>query len=129
MCTVAYGLIEPWDGGARLRIASAGHPSPRIVRRDARVERAEASGPLLGVMDQIEVPVMEVELAAGDLLVLFTDGVTDPRRDPEIDEDAFDELLRACAGERAGDAVEKLAQTLSDPDAPDDVALLIARVG
>lgn len=128
-CTVAYGLIEPRDGGARLRIASAGHPSPRIVRVDARVERAEASGPLLGVMDEIEVPVMEVELAAGELLVLFTDGVTDPRRDPEIDEDAFDEMLLGCAGQSAGDAVAKLAQTLSDPDAPDDVALLVARVG
>jgi serine phosphatase RsbU (regulator of sigma subunit) len=128
MCTVVYGLLEPSDRGIRLQIASAGHPSPRIVRGDARIERAEVSGPLLGVIDEIEIPVMEMEIEHGDLLVLFTDGVTDPRRDPSIDEDAFDELLRACAGGSVDEAVAALADTLSDPDAPDDVALLVARV-
>jgi PAS domain S-box-containing protein len=128
MCTVAYGLLEPSAQGARLRIASAGHPSPRIVRVGGKVDRAEALGPLLGVMRDIEVPVVEMDLVSGELLVLFTDGVTDPRRDPAIDEETFDDMLRACAGQAAADAVAKLAQILSDPDAPDDVALLVARV-
>jgi PAS domain S-box-containing protein len=66
-----------------ITIASGGHPPPLICRRDGTVEESSARGPLLGVTD-VPIDALEVanyELAPGDLLVLYTDGLTEARKD------------------------------------------------
>jgi len=62
-----------------LRYGNTGHPHAFVVTRAGDVERLVAGGPPLGMSD--EAPRSEVRPwdVAGDLLVLFTDGITDAR--------------------------------------------------
>ena len=63
-------------------IASAGHPPALIRRHDGSVEEASASGPLLGVREFAEdaLQIADYQLARGDMLILYTDGLTEGRR-------------------------------------------------
>lgn len=66
---------------ARLRHASAGHP-PTLVWRaaDGTVAPAGGTGPLIMSLAPAEYPVTEVPLAAGDRVLLYTDGVVEAMR-------------------------------------------------
>ena len=82
-------------------IASAGHPRALIVRADGRIEESPARGILLGVMDfPIEaLHVVDHRLAAGDTLILYTDGLTEARRDRVLfDVDGVMATLEALHG-------------------------------
>jgi serine phosphatase RsbU (regulator of sigma subunit) len=85
-CTAAEhyaGLFvgEYDEPSGRLRYANCGHVSPVLVRADGGVERLEPTGTVLGMFDSWGGSLDEVTLAAGDTLVLVTDGIveaTDP---------------------------------------------------
>ena len=59
---------------------AAGHPAPRVVRADGRVEALDAGGPLLGVVPDARFACAEATLAPGDALLLFSDGLTESIR-------------------------------------------------
>ncbi|MFC5381997.1 ATP-binding SpoIIE family protein phosphatase [Aquipuribacter nitratireducens] len=76
--TVAYVLLDPRTGHACA--ASAGHPAPAVRRADgSRLLDLEA-GPPLGMPGTH--PVVELDLAPGDLLLLYTDGLVERRGRP-----------------------------------------------
>jgi sigma-B regulation protein RsbU (phosphoserine phosphatase) len=67
--------------GPRLAYASAGHPSPLLVRRDGRVEPLDERGIVLGLMPDAQYSTAIVpDLGPGDRLVLYTDGLTEAER-------------------------------------------------
>jgi serine phosphatase RsbU (regulator of sigma subunit) len=73
-----------------LRLASAGHEPPLLLRADeAEPVWLDASGPLLGAYQRLDLTECSIDLAPGDLALLYTDGVTD---------------AQAASGERFGDA-------------------------
>ena len=82
LCTVAYVVAERVDDRILLRSASAGHPLPLLVRAGGRVDVVGEPGTLLGVLP--DAPFVETtgELAVGDSLVLYTDGITEARYSP-----------------------------------------------
>jgi sigma-B regulation protein RsbU (phosphoserine phosphatase) len=117
-----------------ITIASGGHPPPLICRRDGTVQESSARGPLLGVTD-VTVDALDVaqyELAPGDMLVLYTDGLTEARKDGVL----FGvEGVKALLTREASASPERLANALVDAAlehaaAPlnDDVAIVILRV-
>ena len=64
----------------RLRLANAGHEPPLIVRRDGSpIEPMDATGPLLGAFESLDLVEAVTDLAPGDAAVFYTDGVTDAR--------------------------------------------------
>ena len=64
----------------RFRLANAGHEPPLLIRRDGSpIEPIEGSGPLLGAFRSLDLPESATDLAAGDMVLLYTDGVTDAR--------------------------------------------------
>ncbi|HEX6131127.1 MAG TPA: SpoIIE family protein phosphatase, partial [Actinomycetota bacterium] len=127
-CTVALAFVRPDEGGARVTVACAGHPPPVVVRAGGAVEPVEAAGTVLGVLDEVTVEDRDLELGAGDALVLFTDGLLDPRRSDPIDEDGLASLLARDAGLDARSIADRLAAAVEDPAAaPDDVAILVLR--
>jgi serine phosphatase RsbU (regulator of sigma subunit) len=74
--TALYGELE--QGSGKLRIVNAGHCEPIIVRAGGAVELLRRSGnPPLGVMDGRKFAEVNVTLGAGDMLFLYTDGVTE----------------------------------------------------
>lgn len=84
-----YAVVDVASGRARL--ANAGHPLPLVLRADGSSERVGGSGLLLGI-DPEPYETVELVLAPGEALVLFTDGV-----DPDYDARRFREQLRLHA--------------------------------
>jgi phosphoserine phosphatase RsbU/P len=66
-----------------LTYTNAGHYLPVVVRADGSVERLGDGGPVLGVLPEAEYAQAHVALAAGDRVVLFTDGLTEARNEAD----------------------------------------------
>lgn len=132
-CTVVQARLRPRDDALTVRLANGGHPPALVLRVDGTVERVDAGrGPLLGTLPHARFEDTDVELAAGDLLLLYTDGVTEVRRsDLDLGER---ELVSTLAARRGGsakevvDAVTRRALELQGGTPRDDVAILAIRV-
>jgi sigma-B regulation protein RsbU (phosphoserine phosphatase) len=134
-CTVMLLRLCREDGGWTAHIGSGGHPLPLLARADGPVEPAGLPGSLLGVVEGADVPDAELALRPGDALVLYTDGVTEARRDGEFYGEA---RLVARIGANAGSDARS-AEALTDAiladvlefqrgDARDDIAVVAVRV-
>jgi PAS domain S-box-containing protein len=131
-CTVAYAYLEVRDGGARMGIASGGHPLPLLLHPDGEVEPIGEHGTLLGVVDDPRLEDRAVSLAPGDAVIFYTDGVIEGRGDNDVlDEEGLARLVSACAG-RGADAiaatVEQAALRSQGGPPDDDIAVLVLRV-
>jgi serine phosphatase RsbU (regulator of sigma subunit) len=74
--TLFYAILDPLQG--RLVYANAGHNPPLLFGYGSdQVIELTAKGVVLGVIPDVELEQREVRLAPGDLLLLYTDGVTD----------------------------------------------------
>jgi PAS domain S-box-containing protein len=127
--TAVLARLEPHaGGGARLVVASGGHPPPVLLRADGDAEVVPCPGTLLGVEHDARSFDREIELGPGDTLVLYTDGVTEARRDQPLSPEDLGAALRACAPDGAA-AVAREVVHLADVGAAgaprDDLAVLV----
>ncbi len=115
LCTAVCGHLRRMAGptaGVLLTLANCGHPRPLLVR-DGRVEELGGVGPMAGAFDDGSWTCAEVELRAGDALVLYTDGVLDMVG--ETERFGAERLQAALAGAGTSDPealVAQLAETL-----------------
>ncbi len=74
---------------------NAGHNPPYLYRADGSILRLETGGLILGMMADMPYQTETLALQAGDLLVLFTDGVTEAKnsRDLDFDEYRLEEII------------------------------------
>ena len=79
-CTVAYAYMQVVPGHVRLELACGGHPLPFILHGDGSVEEVGRLGTLLGSDADPLLADVVIELEGEDVLVLYTDGVTEVRR-------------------------------------------------
>jgi serine phosphatase RsbU (regulator of sigma subunit)/PAS domain-containing protein len=129
-CTVACAHVDFSGGGARLTVSCGGHPLPALLRADGTVEEVGAPGTLLGLVADPHVEDRATELAPGDALVLYTDGLTEARAPAEVwSPDDLARVLARAAGKDAAGIVEHLSQAaIGAAEAPrDDVAILALR--
>jgi len=77
--TMFFCILDLASG--HLAYCRAGHPYPILRHRGGQVELLEVGSPLAGAGVDVEFVDGHAEMGAGDLLVLFTDGVTEARRD------------------------------------------------
>ncbi|MFF4321371.1 PP2C family protein-serine/threonine phosphatase [Streptomyces sp. NPDC001568] len=121
------------EGGAvKLRLTSAGHPAPLIVRADGRVEEAPTRGTLVGALPDVTAATAEIMLAPGETCVLYTDGITEARGGP-MGDDMFGETrlkraLSECAGMPAEAVVERVQMLASEwvgTSSHDDMAVVV----
>ena len=118
--------------GCRVRLGNAGHPGPAVVRADGRVEIASGEALPLGLLPGAEPGAADLELRSGDLLVLYTNGVTQAcTRDWEFFEDQLADALAATAGRSAAEVVRAVTEQVTDfcnGEFRDDVTVLAMRV-
>jgi serine phosphatase RsbU (regulator of sigma subunit) len=131
--TVACARLRPDGDGTHVALAVAGHPPPLVVRRDGTVEEVEVRGTVAGVLPDLTYREVELRLARGDTMLLFTDGVYEARdRDGFFGMTRLRELLAgyAAAGpETLCEAVEQRVVEHLDGAEHDDIALLAIRSG
>src|SRR5262249_23631595 len=92
-CTALYGRITPGADGVRFVFASGGHPLPIVLRANGRAETLGTPGTLLGLIPEVKLHETTIDLAPGDLMLLYTDGVTDTRDHPLLNEDVGELLI------------------------------------
>lgn len=81
--TFFAALYDPRSG--EIVFANAGHNPGLVLRRDGATELLEAQGLPLGLFPGREYPSTSLTLGAGDLLVLYTDGVTEAANPDEVE--------------------------------------------
>jgi serine phosphatase RsbU (regulator of sigma subunit) len=123
--TLVCALIE----GPRMTIAAGGHPRP-LLKRYGEVTEIGRHGALLGAIDRFEAEETELELETGDILLLYTDGVTDtPGERDRFGHVRLMEILRGAGPEPAAvlDDVERALREFQTGSAIDDRAILVLR--
>jgi serine phosphatase RsbU (regulator of sigma subunit) len=126
-----FARLDPESGA--LEYCSAGLPPPLLLRRDNSVERLEEGGPMLGALQEATYGSGKVCLNPGDLLLAYSDGLTECRN--PLDEEFEMERLTAAAKTMGGaTANQVLFSTLgavldfADTCSPgDDLTLLVVR--
>jgi len=119
-------------GSGSLELSNAGHCPPLLVSRED-VRREDLAGLPLGMFCQSDYSVRRLELAPGDSLVLYSDGVTEAT-DPSGDHYGEERLCRILSAGYGLDAQRISAAVLSDlsafrrgATAADDLTLLVLR--
>jgi serine phosphatase RsbU (regulator of sigma subunit) len=128
--TLFFGIFT--GAARRLTYINCGHNPPLCVRRDGTIERLAATATVLGAFEEWECGLGRTQLFPGDLLVVYSDGVTDARRgDQDFGEEGLIEVLRACpdlAPEALVSAILDRVQEFGAGDGTDDLTLLVARI-
>jgi serine phosphatase RsbU (regulator of sigma subunit) len=130
--TAIYVELRPAAGGAHAAVYSAGHPPAVLVRADGTVRPLGAGGIALGITADPRPGERHVFLRHGDTMLLYTDGVTEARRDGECFGETRLHRLLARIGRReladVAELVERAALQFNRPDECDDIAVLVLRV-
>jgi serine phosphatase RsbU (regulator of sigma subunit) len=131
-CTAALARIQApsngW-GAAHLTVALGGHPLPLVLRKDGRVDSIGEPGTLLGALPSPDLADADADLAVGDALILYTDGMLDVGdRSKRDDPDWLAQQLAKSAGKSADEIAERLAQAAikrQGGEPRDDIAILV----
>ncbi|RJP76232.1 MAG: GAF domain-containing protein [Candidatus Zixiibacteriota bacterium] len=117
-----------------LTYVNAGHNAPLLLHRDGRVETLETGGLLMGAFPDIVYQQETVHLVAGELLLIYTDGVSEAMNaaGDEFGEDRIRQVLRESDGLPVHAAMVRLtnqALAFTGAQTPsDDLTLMLARV-
>jgi sigma-B regulation protein RsbU (phosphoserine phosphatase) len=128
--TFYFGIYD--DATGWLTYTNAGHPPPVLVRGE-EVIRLETNGMVVGAFPFSEYGESRIHLEPGDLLVCFTDGITEPENEygEMFGEDRLIELLVKHSWRKPGEIVETILEAVgqwtTQPEQHDDMTLLIAR--
>jgi len=130
-CTVVALQLESTDHGFDLTVCCAGHPQPVLMDQGGHARTVGADGTLLGVFKQVSLHDVRTRLRSGDILVAFTDGVTERRRGSEFfDVAGIEQVLRDHLDDDAdtiAGALEAAVSSFSNRPLSDDMALLVIK--
>jgi sigma-B regulation protein RsbU (phosphoserine phosphatase) len=134
--TFFFGALDPVT--LMLECVNAGHNAPLVLRQkldgEAEILRLEADGPVVGLLPFAPYTEQRLQLKPGDLLVTYTDGISEAmtRKEEEWGEDR---MMLAAAAARDGSADDVLKAIFAEADkftdgAPqhDDMTMLILKL-
>ena len=129
--TAFLAILEPASG--TLRYTNAGHNPGLIVRATGEAETLGPTGTPIGLLPEAAYLAAETRLAAGDTLILYTDGITEPT-DPDDEEYGLERLTEVCLRHRRARLSELAAAIANDLEDfvrgepfPDDRTLVMTR--
>ena len=120
------------DGLQRLRYANCGHLSGLLLRNDNSLELLNSTGTVLGLFEEWDCALEERQIYPGDLLVLYTDGVTESfnAAGEEFGEQRLVEALRKhceLSPSALVNAIVNDVKQFSPLEQHDDITLVVAR--
>ncbi|HEY6291655.1 MAG TPA: SpoIIE family protein phosphatase [Terriglobia bacterium] len=130
--TLFYGVYDSADG--KLTYTNAGHLPPVLFRRN-QIVRLEGGGTVVGLFPSARYEQTEVQIEPGDLLLAFTDGMTEPENSygEEFGEGRLLEVARRALGGPPEVLMDEIYRSVSDwtgsPELQDDMTLVVAQAG
>ncbi|WP_435207241.1 SpoIIE family protein phosphatase [Micromonospora sp. bgisy143] len=131
LTTLLLGWLEHGPTGLDLRIAGGGHPAPLLVTAAGAVTNVPVGGMPVGALTDARFTEVRVHLDPGDLLLAYTDGVTEANGGPGQGEKFGEHRLRgalaAATGLPPAALVDRLLQVVDEwvgGQAHDDIAML-----
>lgn len=130
--TVFYALLDPEE--RVLSYVNAGHNPPLLLHPDGTIEELAPTGPVIGLVDDPEYGEGEIRLGKGDVLVMYTDGVTEAvdKSETMFGDDRLREVVRASAGLPAAGMLaairDRVFSFCGDADQFDDITILVLKV-
>ena len=125
-------VLDPKSG--ELRYCNAGHNPPLLLHASGEFESLEPTGLVLGIMPNASFEQKACHLDRNDVLLLFSDGVTEacmPGRDEEFGEKRLVGLLRDWQYQPASAVLDAIKSEITSftggARAADDVTLVVAR--
>ncbi len=129
--TLFIAELDPQTG--IINYINAGHNPPLVGRADGRVEQLESGGFPLGIMPMAEYDVGQIQLAAGEALVIYSDGVSEAvnLKDEEFGMERLTEVVSKNLQKSASGLRDKVEFALSSftqtAPANDDITLVIVK--
>ena len=129
--TLFYAQLD--GPGRRLSYTNAGHNAPVLLHRDGSYERLQAGGGVLGILPVQKFAIGTAQLAPGDRVVFFTDGVTESCDEggDEFGEARLLQLLQEHRAASASQLLERILATVCEFNRghwQDDATLLVLAV-
>ena len=129
--TAIYGVLDPHIG--RIRFVNAGHPPAYLIstQKGKPVDRLRRTGMALGVMENAHWEQKIVKLTRGDVLLFYTDGVTEAQnpRGVYFGEQRLLELIRSkstCSAEEIQETIlTDVENFVGSEHQQDDIALIV----
>lgn len=120
------------DQARRLRYANCGHLSPLLLRNGNSVERLDSTCTVLGLFRDWSCAMAECRLEPGDILVLYTDGITESLdgAGEEFGEERLIQSLLRCCGlppQALLNSIVEQVRTFSPHEQHDDITLIVAK--
>jgi serine phosphatase RsbU (regulator of sigma subunit) len=123
------------DETRRLRYVNCGHNPPVLLHANGDVERLNATATVLGLFEDWDCEVADCELAAGDVLVIYTDGISEAGESERGDSEEFGEerliaVSRQNRQQSAAEIMDKIlgnVQQFSRGEQADDMTLIVAK--
>lgn len=130
--TLFYMILEPKSG--QLTYSIAGHTPPIVIRPELKeVTRLRRGGIALGILEPIVIRDEYLELASGDSIFLYTDGVSETRdsKDTEYGSEHLLEILRSARNESARELIDLVLKDLekfrAQESFEDDCTILVLK--
>ncbi len=117
---------------ARLTYSNAGQLPPLVLRSDGTICRLDCGGTVVGLMDGMEYEQETIVMGSGDIMVAYSDGVTEPENDfGDFGEDRMMEVVRRYRHEPlhviSSQVMQALDAWIGAEEQPDDITLVLAR--
>ena len=91
--TALLAVYDPSNG--RLRFGNCGHLPGMVARKDGLIDKLPTTATVLGLIEDLDVEVGEVQLSPGDVMLLYTDGITEAGIDNDSGEEFGEQALEA----------------------------------
>ena len=128
--TMFLGCYDPQ--ARELRYCNAGHLPPILLRANGETLPLDVNGTVVGLFDGVTYEESTVVMQTGDILVAYSDGVTEPENDfGEFGEDRLIALIREHRRKPLPRIAEIVTNAVSDwiggSEQPDDITIVLAR--
>jgi sigma-B regulation protein RsbU (phosphoserine phosphatase) len=117
---------------AQLTYSNAGHLPPLVLSRDGKIRRLDRGGTVVGLMDGMRYEEGRIQMNSGDILVAYSDGITEPENDfGEFGEARLMEIVARYRDQPldviSAQVMLALDAWIGAEEQPDDITLVLAR--
>ena len=129
--TLFYGILDPAQHS--LAFTNAGHNYPFLISSDGKVERLKTIGIPLGFLEDFEFSEHTVPFNVGDVLVLFSDGISEAmnKHEEEFEEEKILQVIKSNMDQSPHQMIENLISSVREhadgEEQSDDMTLLVIK--